>query len=82
MKANDPDRFVATWLRKGAPAGIIHHAQQAGIFPPTGSREEAAMERALNEYRDGHLNYLSMEEELEGEKGVGGACREEVREGV
>ena len=49
MKANDPDRVVATWLRKGAPAGILHHAQQAGIFPPTGSREEAAMERALNE---------------------------------
>ena len=66
--AGDPDHHVIDWLRRGAPAGILHHAGQAGIFPPAGDEGEAAKERALQEHYHGFKNYTSMEESSHGKE--------------
>ena len=60
VAAKDPDLPVASWLMTGAPAGILHHAEQVGIFPASGETTEEGKQRSLQEWPLCYQNYISM----------------------
>ena len=65
-QAGDPDAHLATWLRQGAPLGVLHPVEPAGIFPPapgpTATPEQLAA--LVSDLRD-WSNYRSAEEDPE-----------------
>ena len=65
--AGDPDVHVADWLDYGAPAGILRHAEQVNVFPPSFDPVDEAKQGALQHLVPGFANYVSMEDAPQGE---------------
>ena len=62
--AGDPDHHLHHWLREGAPLGVLHPVESAGIFPPTPC-VQASPEQLAGLVTDYHQweNYRSAEED-------------------
>ena len=65
-RAGDPDRHLASWLRRGAPLGVLHPVEPAGIFPPAPgpSPTPEQLSALVADFRD-WANYRSAEEDPE-----------------
>ena len=75
-RARDPARDAATWLWSGAPAGIIDHVPDWGIFPKSGG-DGAEVEHAelFTDY-EGFENYSSVDDDPAAEELVTGLLDE------
>ena len=60
----DPDQILATWLREGAPIGILNDVTHTGVFPLSDPKTLADPD-ALGTDPEGWRNYLSAEDNAE-----------------
>ena len=66
--ADDPDYFVANWLRYGTPLGMVLSPEHAGIFPPCHDQVPEHLRRPLQMASEDFVNYSSIEDSEHGEQ--------------
>ena len=62
IAAEDPEQDLATWLREGAPTGLLHALEASGIFPAVDPRAKLENLESLTPDLAGWENYKSIEE--------------------
>lgn len=66
LQANDPERYLADWLRDGAPIGVAKPIPESGIFPTLATAPSVDLISSLYAWSGGHVNYVSVRENRQG----------------
>ena len=61
----DPDSILGSWLRHGAPIGLLHPVTPTGVFPPVDRKEPTVDLNELISDPRGWSNHSSAEAEVE-----------------